>query len=416
MRRGFLRTVLAVALLAVAIPTAGGKAAADRNLEPFRGLGAWVDIFEDRAWRRPEKAVADMAGHGVRTLYLQTSNYTQARSIARPEGVARFLTAAHRRGMDVVAWYLPSFAKLGRDLQRSTAAIGFRSASGERFDAFALDIEASILGPPSERTKRLLKLSRRIRARAGTGYPLGAVIPSPVGIGLNKGYWPSFPYAGLAGIYDAFVPMGYFTYHVNGAAKVHAETARNIEIIREETGDPTIPIHMIGGVADKASGAEVEAFVQAVREHGLLGASLYNWSLTRDHDWAPLENIPVNPTQFPALPLPVPFAGAVGNVPGEDRTHPKEVVYRTGPITGARTLAFEAYDIQADEVHVWINWQLLSPVTVPPLAGPSAWEAADPVAIPDELLLNSRDNVIAFVAAGDHPDWNEWGVRAVSLS
>ncbi|MGH2691268.1 MAG: hypothetical protein ACRDHM_02075 [Actinomycetota bacterium] len=412
MGRALKSVLVALSLAAAAlVPPAAASAPAGPNLEPFRGLGAWVDIFEDRAWRNPAKTIADMAGHGVRTLYLQTSNYSQDLPIAHREGVAAFLAAAHRRDMDVVAWYLPGFAKLPRDFQRSMAAINFRSASGQRFDAFGLDIEASILGPPSERTKRLLRLSRRIRERAGSDYPLGAVIPSPVGIELNKGYWPNFPYAGLSDLYDAFVPMGYFTYHVNGPVKVHDETSRNVAIIREETGDPTIPIHLIGGVADDASGSEVQAFVHAVREHGLLGASIYNWSLTGAPDWTPLETIPTNPRQTPALPLPMPFAGAVGNIQGEDRTHPKEVVYGTGPLAGPRALSFEAFDIQADEVHVWVNWKHL--VQLPPSSG---WSAAQEMAIPDELLLDARDNVIAFVAAGEHPDWSEWGVRAVSLS
>ena len=391
-------------------PAASAQAPASLNIEPFRGLGAWVDIFEERAWRNPAKAVADMAGHGVRTLYLQASNYSQDLPVAHREGVSAFLAAAHKRDMDVVAWYLPGFAKLHRDFQRSMAAINFRSPSGERFDAFGLDIEASILGPPSERTKRLLSLSRRIAGRVPDGYPLGAIIPSPVGIELNKGYWPNFPYEELSRTYDAFIPMGYFTYHVNGPTKVHDETARNVEIIRDETGDPTIPIHMIGGVADEASGAEVEAFVHAVREHGLIGASIYNWSLTGSSDWAPLETIPTNPRQTPALPLPLPFSGTVGNVQGEDRTHPKEVFFGTGPLAGARTLRFEAFDVQADEVHVWVNWKHL--VQLPPSSG---WSAPQQLPIPDELLFDARDNVIAFVAAGQHPDWTEWGVRGVSL-
>lgn len=405
--------LLALALSAGGLSSATAPAAAPArgSLEPFRGLGAWVDIFETRAWKRPAKTVANMASHGVRTLYLQTSNHSQALPIARREGVAAFLKAAHKRDMQVVAWYLPGFARLSRDFQRSMAAIRYRSPSGERFDAFGLDIESSILGPPSERTKRLLRLSRRIRARAGASYPLGAIIPSPVGIELNKGYWPNFPYSALADHYDAFVPMGYFTYHVNGPAKVHEETSRNVEIIREETGDPTIPIHLIGGVADDASGAEVQAFVHAVREHGLIGASLYNWSLSRASDWAPLETVPANPRQTPALPLPVPFAGAVGNVPGEDRSHPKEVFYGTGPLSGPRTLSFEAHDIQADEVHVWVNWKHL--VQLPPSTG---WGAPQELPIPDALLHDARDNVIAFVAAGEHPDWSDWGVRAVSVS
>jgi len=380
------------------------------SLEVFRGLGAWVDIFEERAWRNPAKTVANMAGHGVRTIYLQTSNYSQDLPVVHRQGVGRFLEAAHRRDMDVIAWYLPGFAKLARDFQRSMAAIKFRY-SGERFDAFGLDIEASVLGPPSERTKRLLRLSKRIRRQAGPRYPLGAIIPSPVGIELNKGYWPGFPYEGLSETYDAFVPMGYFTYHVKGPSKVHAETARNVEIIRGKTGDPTIPIHLIGGVADEASGAEVQAFVRAVREHGLLGASIYNWSLTRAHDWAPLETIPTNPRQTPAMPLPLPFAAAVGNVRGEDRSHPKEVFYGTGGLGGPRTLRFEAFDIQADEVHVWVNWEHLA--QVPPGSG---WSEAQEMTIPDELLLDRGDNVIAFVAAGENPDWSEWGVRAVSLA
>ena len=409
------RSILALALVAATLPSPGAEAvtAPSASIEQFRGLGAWVDIFEDRAWARPAKAVADMASHGVRTLYLQTSNYSQDDAIVHPAGVSRFLNAAHRRGMDVVAWYLPGFAELGRDFRRTMAAIRFRSPSGERFDAFALDIESSILGPPSERTKRLLSLSRRVRKKVGAGYTLGAIIPSPVGIKLNKGYWPKFPYEELSQTYDAFVPMGYFTYHVDGAEKVHDETARNVEIIREETGDPGIPIHMIGGIADDASGAEVQAFVHAVREHGLIGASIYNWSLTQAHDWEPLETVPANPRQSPPLPLTLPFAAEVGNVPGEDRTHPKEVVYRTSPVTGARTLGFEAFDLQADEVHIWVNWRLVQPVAA---SGADGWGSRQEVAIPEGLLRDDDENIIAFIASGEAPDWTEWGVRAVSLT
>lgn len=410
------RAALALTLLSVLLVPPGVEARtgpATDNLEPFRGLGAWVDIFEDRAWETPAKAVADMASHGVRTLYLQTSNYSQDRAIVHQAGVSRFLAAAHRRGIYVVAWYLPGFAKLARDFQRSMAAIRFRSAAGEQFDAFGLDIESSILGPPSERTKRLLRLSERIREKVGGGYPLGAVIPSPVGIKLNKGYWPRFPYEELSETYDVFVPMGYFTYHVEGAEKTHDETARNVEIIREETGNPAIPIHLIGGIADDANGAEVQAFVNAVREHGLLGASIYNWSLTQAHDWEPLETVPANPKQSPPLPLALPFAAAVGNVRGEDRTHPKEVVYRTSPVTGARQLGFEAFDIQADEVHIWVNWRLLEPV---PTSGADSWSARQEVSIPDGFLNDQGENIIAFVASGEDPDWTEWGVRAVSLT
>jgi hypothetical protein len=325
--------------------------------------------------------------------------------------VARFIEAAHARQMAVVAWYLPGFADLRRDLRRSMRAIAFRTAHGESFDSFALDIEASIVDPPSRRTKRLLTLSRRIRARVGPDYPLGAVIPSPVGIARADDYWPVFPYAQLNAIYDVFVPMGYFTYHVAGARKVHDETASNIEMLRSATGDPTVPIHVIGGVADRASGSETRAFVQAVREHGVLGASLYNWSLTREAHWTELASIPANPRQSPALPLSLPWPDPLGNIPGADGTHPKEVWFQTPGLPGQRSLSFEAFDVQPGEVEILVNWQ---PVGV--VAPTSAWGFAQSVAIPDLAYRDTGTNVVGFVARGGEPDWSEWGVRNVALT
>jgi hypothetical protein len=353
-----------------------------------------------------------MAAHGVRTLFLETSNYSQRRTIVNRPAVGRFVEAAHERGMEVVAWYLPGFADLRRDLRRSMAAIAFRSANGERFDSFGLDIEASVVDPPSRRTKRLLTLSRRIRARVGDAYPLGAIIPSPVGIELAGDYWPGFPYRKLDELYDVFVPMGYFTYHVNGETKVHDETAQNIRILREATGDPTVPIHLIGGIADRTSAAEAREFVRAVREHGILGAGLYNWSLTRDRHWAELRSVPANPLQAPALPLPLPWTEPLGNLPGITNRHPKEVWFEVPGQLGSRSLTFDANGIDPGEVAVLVNW---TPVGEAAPTGPG-WGARQSITVPDELLREAKPNRIGFVAAGDHPDWSEWGIRDVSLS
>lgn len=408
-RRAVLILALLVAVLAPAAPAPAGQGA---SLEAYRGLAAWVDIFEDRAWRRPVKAVADMASHGVRTLFLETSNYSQERAIAHPEGVARFIEAAHARQMHVVAWYLAGFKKLSRDFQRSMAAIRFRTGSGQRFDSFGLDIEESIVDPPSKRTARTMALSRRIRGRVGSGYPLAAIIPSPRGIVLAGDYWPGFPYVELAEIYDVFVPMGYFTFHGQGPDRTHFDTVRNIEILREEVGDPTVPIHLIGGLADDASGEEMAAFVRAVREHGLLGASLYNWSLTRRHDWTELVPISPNPVQTPALPVPLGYLDPLGNVPGTEISHPKEVHLRAGPLPGPRTLSLEAFDVQPGEVEVLANWES---VGVLPQGKAGQWSPIT-VPLPDQALNDAGSNLITFVARGDHPTWSEWGVRAVSVA
>jgi hypothetical protein len=120
----------------------------------------------------------------------------------------------------------------------------------------------------------------------------------------------------------------------------------------------------------------------------------------------------VNPIQSPALPVRIGYQPPLGNVPGADRSHPKEVFYRLAAVGGDRILRFEAFDVAAGEVSILVNWQPLADVT-PTL--PSLWSEQRSVVIPDALLRNVGNNVISFQASGDYPDWSEWGVRAVSL-
>ncbi len=269
-----------ILLAATAVAALPQAAAAGAPVRSYRGLGSWVDLYDAAAWDQPATTAKDLKAHGVRTLFLETSNYHLA---VRPQPAGRdgrAHRAVSRPGIKVVAWYLPGFSDPGKDYRRSLAAIRFRSAAGQRFDSFALDIEASVVKDVGLRTSRLLALSRRIRDAVGRAYPLGAITPSPAGMVLHASYWPGFPYEKLAGLYDVFVPMGYYTYHGDGYANAYRDTRDNIRIIREETGRPGMPIHVIAGDAAKSSGTEVTAFVRALREHGALGGSMYDWATT----------------------------------------------------------------------------------------------------------------------------------------
>jgi hypothetical protein len=150
---------------------AGGRA----SLEVYRGLGTWIDIY-DVAWQHPETAIRRMRARGVETLYLETSNFGRGRMMVFPDGVRRFLDAAHRNSVSVVAWYLPGLRDLTLDVHRSLGAIRYRTRLGNGFDSFALDIESVAVGRPVPRTRRLLSLSERLRAAVGPGYALGAII------------------------------------------------------------------------------------------------------------------------------------------------------------------------------------------------------------------------------------------------
>lgn len=291
-----MRTTTSLLCIAVALALAGG-AGSERNGRPllaaYRGLATWVDLYDTASWADPEGSVAEMSARGVRTLFLETGNYRQRVRIVHPPRVARFVEAAHAQGISVVAWYLPSLAHPRTDLLRSLAPIRFRTPLGERFDSFALDIEASIVRSVALRNERLLSLSRRIRSAAGRSYPLGAIIPSPRGMALLPHYWPGFPYARLGRVYDVFLPMGYFSYRPHDLGGAFGYTARNVALIRAGTGRPRIPIHAIGGLADASSAAQVQAFVHAARACGIVGASLYDFPTTRPRAWARLARVPV---------------------------------------------------------------------------------------------------------------------------
>jgi hypothetical protein len=293
------RAVFAAAAIAAAVvfvaesAVAPASPAREASVDAYAGLGTWVDVYDAAAWAEPERVVKAMSARGVATLFLQTSNYRRAEDVVRPDLVARFIAAAHERGINVVAWYLPSLSDLARDYRRAMRAIRFRTSEGDGFDAFALDIEAQVVRSASRRTTRLLRLSSSVRRSVGPSYPLGAIVPSRRRFRLDPGYWPRFPYRALAESFDVFLPMTYFAYGASGA-RGRMDTLRDIAIIRRETRDPAVQIHVIGGIASIARPSEVSAFVRTALACGALGLSLYDFLGTRPDQWAALSRVTVS--------------------------------------------------------------------------------------------------------------------------
>ena len=281
------RLALVAVLSAVLVAPAAGASASSRDLSAYAGLGTWLDIYAKRDWRDPEREVAAMARDGARTLYLQTGNYEQRVDLVRRRELGRFVDAAHAAGLRVVAWYLPSFARPRQDARRALAAIRFRSASGERFDGFALDIEATVVRRLRLRDRRLLRLSARLRSDVGPGYPLGAIVPSPVG--MSPSYWPGIPYRALARFYDVFLPMAYSTDRdVRGSKGTLAYLSATVAAVRAGSGDANVPIHLIGGLSGAMGAEETAGFMRAVADCAPLGYSLYAFPTTRRAAWTAL--------------------------------------------------------------------------------------------------------------------------------
>jgi hypothetical protein len=262
------------------------------DLSAYGGLGTWVDIYDNadvfgpHAFGNPAAWAAKMRRVGVRTVFLEAGSYRHP-PVAFPHATARFIRAAHAAGLQVVAWYLPLFRNVAHDFAETMRVLRFRTSDGQGYDGFAMDIEAAIV-PPRERIANFLRLSAMVRAAVGPDAALGAIIPSPRGLIRVPTYWPGFPYSQLERYFDVILPMSYFTFREHGAAAVGRYVRDNVEIIRRETGDPNVPIHVIGGIADDMAPDETLAFVRAARSEHVFGASLYEFPRTSAFEWQAL--------------------------------------------------------------------------------------------------------------------------------
>jgi len=267
------------------------------DLCPYRGTGTWVDVYDhvpafaERGRVSPvgPDAVASMADYGVHTLYLQV-----AKDDPRSPGVitdevqaADFLRRAHDAGIKVVAWYLPTHRDHELDVQRAIALARFE-VEGERFDGVALDIEGTqAITDIAERNRRLLDLAARLDAAAGD-VPLGAIVYPPVAFDvLNPTLWPDFPWSELTTYFDVWLPMVYWTFRdpASGYRDAYRYTVENVQRLRDHVGDPTAPVHVIGGIGDETTDADLEGFNRAVAETGAIGSSIYDFDTLPPAAW-----------------------------------------------------------------------------------------------------------------------------------
>ena len=287
MRRPLVLLALGLALTAAAGVAAARSAPEARGADTsvFSGLATWVDVY-DSYYARPEAAAARIASRGVRTVFAETANDRSAVDVVNPGPLGRFVDALHAQGIAVVAWYLPGFDRPARDLRRTRAMLRFRTPSGAAFDAVALDIESLRLKNVGLRTRRLLTLARTLRAEAGT-VPVAAITYPPRALERHAGWWPRFPWAEVAPLVDAVVPMAYSGGGFKGYDATYGYVARSLRQVRALIA-ADVPIHAAGGVANRMSAEELTAFADAVADTGAAGWSLYDYETTLPRGWAAL--------------------------------------------------------------------------------------------------------------------------------
>ena len=285
-----MRAALAVLglLVAVASSSATAPAAQTADAAVFGGRGTWIDIYDGPLFAAPERTAARIAARGVKVVWIETANDRAPADVMRPAQLGRLVDGLHARGIRVVAWYLPGHVNPALDVRRSLAMLRFRTASGQTFDGVALDIESTRLRNVSLRSRRAVALAQRVRQEAGE-MPLAIVPFNPRGLERRPSTWPRFPWAELAATADAFAPMVYTGGALKGFDATYGYVTRAIRLLRAQTGNPAVPIHVAGGVADRMGAEELAGFVAAVSDDGaVLGVSLYDWQTTRPAAWRAL--------------------------------------------------------------------------------------------------------------------------------
>jgi hypothetical protein len=281
--RGPLATLAAILALLAAVTVQAAPAGADvvDRTAPFRGTGAWVSLFTNE-WGNPVAAAQALAAHGVHTLYLETGRSNSNGALQKPAATGAFLDAAHSAGLDVVAWYYPTFRKPDLDIARLLATARFQSPSGGTFDGIGIDIEDESVKIITRRNIRLLSVMRRVRA-AVPAMPIGAITYPPVALDLNTKVWPTFPWGQVARLSDAILPMSYWRYDTHTAVGAAWYTAANLLALRILTGQPNLVVHIVGLVP--ASEAEVTAFAHQAALNGAAGFSLYPAQSVTSGEW-----------------------------------------------------------------------------------------------------------------------------------
>lgn len=267
------------------------------TMDPYRGLGAWLDVFDWSVHYNPENPpeveLADidrMASMGVRTLYFQPARWDGPPGILEPTRAMAFIDRAHANGMAVVGWYLPTLEDPATDRRQIDAVASLP------IEGLGIDIESTAVDDEAERNRRVVALSAELRA-AYPGEVLSAIVLPPVVTEVYGTYWGTFPWAELAPYYDVWQPMGYWTNrtHESGWRDAYRYTATNIDLLREATGLPDAVVHPVGGLGCcegptvPTTPADIEGMVQAAAERGAPGASIYDYVTTGDDLWAPLQ-------------------------------------------------------------------------------------------------------------------------------
>lgn len=274
------------------------------TIDPYRGLGTWVDRFDWTVrWggARPavNAATVDiMAAQGIQTIYIQAGHWSTSPDVLEPERLIPIIDRAHQLGMYVVVWYLPFLQDVNTDLRKTVALANLD------VDGINIDIEERTgIANLAERNSRLIQYSQALRQLL-PGRAIGNDIVATTLLDGAPNFWPQlngqpktnpqwwggpFPYKEIAPYYDLWMIQAYWTDRAidSGWRDGYRYTIDNMNRLRANLGRNDVPIQIIGGVqGSRMTLNDFSGFVQAAKDAGSVGVSLYDWVVTK-YEWLP---------------------------------------------------------------------------------------------------------------------------------
>jgi hypothetical protein len=345
------RRLLVVAVVAVVavgvwsltpVPSAGAQ---EPSLSVFRHLGAWVDVFdyaprlqrEGDTPRVTPDSISDMAALGVKTLYVQVANPdgAPANQLTDRAELRALLERAHEHDVAVVPWFLPRAVVPADDLATMKQIVKLR-VGDERFDGIGLDLESSEVPDIALRNRRTVAFAKQTRRLVGSSMPVAAIVYPAVQLEvLNTTLWPAFPYRGVDRYVDLWMPMSYYTYRdtASGLRSAYRYTVDSVDRLRKRVGDPDVPVHLIGGLAEESTPDDYLDMTRAAKATGALGWSVYDYATTGSWAWPYLRNtVPVPTTlQPPTTPAPTTVPPTTSSTTTSSTTSTTSTVSTTVP-------------------------------------------------------------------------------------
>ena len=274
-----LYLILPVLLLGALLPTTAAASDAASRTAVFAGTGLWVDIY-DETIKDPQFVVGEAIAHGIQTIYVETSNYHSPADVMYPDQIREMISLAHANSIKVVPWYLPGYRNIALDRRRFTAAVNVGGA--DPIDGLGVDIEADIVRNRQLRANRAAAMVQWLRATY-PDLPMAGIVPRDA-----LAWWRIFPYATIRANTDAMLPMCYTSRYLT-PAQTTAMAAACVTTIREQTGDPAAPVHVIAGVTDFLKPRLLIAAARGAKSAGAMGFSLYNLETTTPAGWRAID-------------------------------------------------------------------------------------------------------------------------------